>query len=264
VVRERQTLKEILEHLEEIHRRRVYADLGYSSLFKYLVKELRYSEGAAARRINVLNLVKEVPKAKEMIANGELNLTSASLTQTLLKNEKKKEQFLNTVRDLSSREVERKLIAMTGGGTGKKEVKRRCSADSVRISLILRDETMDKMNRLKAMTKKYDTAELIDFALELALKQCHPGREKGRISKGSKNYRVVPAKTKRKLFQRAQNSCEIVGCGEIHHLEMDHIVPFSLGGSNELPNLRLLCRAHHQRISIKTFGQLKMDTFLNS
>ncbi|MCK5073284.1 MAG: hypothetical protein KAQ98_07645, partial [Bacteriovoracaceae bacterium] len=44
VKKERKTTSEILEHLEEIERRRLFCDLKYSSLFEYCTKELKYSE----------------------------------------------------------------------------------------------------------------------------------------------------------------------------------------------------------------------------
>jgi len=76
VKKERLLLENILLHLQEIHRRRLYADLGYSNLFKYLVRELHYSEGAAARRVQALKLIQKVPEAKDMIKRGDLNLTT--------------------------------------------------------------------------------------------------------------------------------------------------------------------------------------------
>ncbi|MBF0360556.1 MAG: hypothetical protein HQK49_06065, partial [Oligoflexia bacterium] len=42
-VEKAQTL-EVLAHLQEISRRRLFCDLGYSSLFEYTHRELGYSE----------------------------------------------------------------------------------------------------------------------------------------------------------------------------------------------------------------------------
>ena len=43
----------IIDHLREIRERGLYLARGYSSLFQYTVKALRYSEGAAYRRLQV-------------------------------------------------------------------------------------------------------------------------------------------------------------------------------------------------------------------
>ncbi len=69
---ERQVLTSILHHLREIERRRLYSDLGYGSLFEFAVKELKYSEGQAGRRIQAIRLIKEIPAVEQKIASGGL------------------------------------------------------------------------------------------------------------------------------------------------------------------------------------------------
>ena len=49
VQRERALLSEILQHLKEVERRKLYSDLGYGSLFEYCLRELKYSEGQGGR-----------------------------------------------------------------------------------------------------------------------------------------------------------------------------------------------------------------------
>ncbi len=48
VQKEREVLGEILHHLREIERRRLFSDLGYQSLFEYAVKKLGYADDQAA------------------------------------------------------------------------------------------------------------------------------------------------------------------------------------------------------------------------
>lgn len=52
VQQERELLIEILRHLREIERRRLFSALGFKSLFDYAVKRLKYSEDQAGRRIS--------------------------------------------------------------------------------------------------------------------------------------------------------------------------------------------------------------------
>ena len=64
--------------------------------------------------------------------------------------------------------------------------------------------------------------------------------------------RYIPVAVKRAVWRRDQGCCSYVDrhsgrrCGSRYRLEIDHIVPFALGGATELLNLRLHCRAHHR------------------
>ena len=56
----------------------------------------------------------------------------------------------------------------------------------------------------------------------------------------------------RQLYQRAGSRCEHVDengvrCSRRFHLQKDHIIPWALGGSDDLENLQLLCRPHNLR-----------------
>jgi 5-methylcytosine-specific restriction endonuclease McrA len=44
-------------------------------------------------------------------------------------------------------------------------------------------------------------------------------------------------------------------CQEKRGLEFDHIKPFALGGTNDIKNIRLLCRNCNQREAFKIFGE---------
>lgn len=86
---ERKILTSVLEYLLEVKKRRIYAELGYSSLFNYCIKELGYSESAALRRIQALKLMEEVPEIKGKISSGALNLSTVSMAQSFFQKEKK-------------------------------------------------------------------------------------------------------------------------------------------------------------------------------
>ena len=55
----------VLDHLREIDARRLYLRLGFSSLFDYTVRELRYTEAAAWRRIKAMRLCRETRGVRE-------------------------------------------------------------------------------------------------------------------------------------------------------------------------------------------------------
>jgi len=52
--------------------------------------------------------------------------------------------------------------------------------------------------------------------------------------------RSVPAKVRYEVFRRDDGKCVL--CGSNIDIEFDHIIPFSLGGSNNADNIRVLCQ----------------------
>ncbi len=64
--------------------------------------------------------------------------------------------------------------------------------------------------------------------------------------------RAIPAAVKRQVWQRDGGRCSYVDretgrrCNSRHILEIDHILPYALGGSSDPVNVRLLCRVHHR------------------
>ena len=71
----------VIDHLRELHRRRLYLTLGYSSLFDYAVRELGYSEAAAWRRIKAMRLCAGVDGARERLQDGSLTMNAAAQLQ---------------------------------------------------------------------------------------------------------------------------------------------------------------------------------------
>ena len=64
--------------------------------------------------------------------------------------------------------------------------------------------------------------------------------------------RYIPVGVRREVWRRDQGCCSYVDrhsgrrCRSRYRLEIDHVVPFALGGATELSNVRLRCRVHHR------------------
>ena len=64
--------------------------------------------------------------------------------------------------------------------------------------------------------------------------------------------RAIPAAVKRQVWQRDGGRCSYLDrqtgrrCNSRHLIEIDHILPYALGGGADPGNLRLLCGAHHR------------------
>lgn len=262
---ERKTLAQIIELLQVVHDTRLYAKLGHSSLVKFLVKEYGYSESAAYRRFCALKLTREIPETKKMISSGSLGLSNITQLQTILKEKSTsvKRQAIARVQNKTSLETRKTLFAFAPEKEGEaKDSIRQTSRDCVELRVTLRSTTAEKIDKLKARTKCYETSSLIDRALDLLLERTDPALVKARQSKKSSNPRTISMQTKREVYKRAQGACEFKGCTERHFLEYDHVKPVGLGGTNERDNIRLVCKAHNQLFAIESFGLKKMNRHL--
>src|SRR5690242_5547278 len=72
--KERQIAAELISYIEEVDRRKLYLDFNFGSLFDYLTIGLKYSSGAAMRRISSARLTREIPEVKDKLLKGKLSL----------------------------------------------------------------------------------------------------------------------------------------------------------------------------------------------
>ena len=106
--RENQTTVELLLHLGEVEKRRLYVPAGYSSLFAYCTQKLKYSEPAANRRISCARVLINYPALVNKLLPSALSLTTLSLASGILTQENYRE-VTAAIRGRSRREVEEYL-----------------------------------------------------------------------------------------------------------------------------------------------------------
>jgi len=109
VLAERAAIAEVIEHLIEIDRRELYLDQACSSLYRYCMDRLGYSEDEAHRRVRVARLARKLPRVLEELRSGAMNLTGLFLLSGHL-TEHNAEALLAEARGQSRREIE-KLLA---------------------------------------------------------------------------------------------------------------------------------------------------------
>ncbi len=79
-----------------------------------------------------------------------------------------------------------------------------------------------------------------------------PARAATPTAKPCTSGRAIPAAVKRQVWQRDGGRCSYLDrrtgrrCNSRHLIEIDHILPYALGGGADPGNLRLLCHAHHR------------------
>ena len=71
-------------------------------------------------------------------------------------------------------------------------------------------------------------------------------------AKSCASGRAIPAAVRRQVWQRDGGRCSYLDrrtgrrCNSRHMIEIDHILPYAMGGGGDPGNLRLLCYAHHR------------------
>ena len=74
VAKEKECTHQVILHLAEMQSRRLYAELGYASLFDYATRALGYSRMSAQRRIVAARVMLKAPKSVEHFESGALTL----------------------------------------------------------------------------------------------------------------------------------------------------------------------------------------------
>jgi hypothetical protein len=309
VKEERRITREILDHINEVARRRLFADLGYSSIFDWLVKDLGYSESAAYRRMQAARLLQAVSEVASKLESGELGLTVLSKVQTLIRADEKrtgeristkeKSEILAKVESCSGREAEHRLAAHFPdlAMAGLKEKVRTISENQVSVQVTFTREQFQKLKRIEEVLSHThiaaSNAALLDAAMDVFLEKKDPLKKKDALKKIvppppvprdtvaevthlnrsnrnaplKRNTTAVKPSARNVEFRKSGGMCEYRDpktgrrCESRHFLEIDHIQPRALGGTNSPDNLRTLCRTHNLLMAEQIFGRKKIESF---
>lgn len=108
VAAERHAMLDVIEHLVEMERRRLYLMFEVSSLRAYCISRLGYSEDAALKRHRVARLALRLPEVLEELRAGTMHLTSLFLLSKHLTQENAAE-LLGEARGKSRRQLEQSI-----------------------------------------------------------------------------------------------------------------------------------------------------------
>jgi len=112
LVREERTASaEVIAHLMEIDRRRLYLTEACSSLLAYCQERLGYSEDEALRRVRVARLARKVPAVLDELRSGSIHLTGLFVLSNHVTPENA-DAVLGEARGKSRRELERLLARL--------------------------------------------------------------------------------------------------------------------------------------------------------
>lgn len=247
VARERECTAEVLRLLREVERKRSYLGWGFNSLYAYCRKKLAYSEAETQIRISAMRL----PGAVEQIEDGSLSLSVAAEIQSTAKREEldpeETKELMVALAGTSKREAEKKIAALFPQ-QAKPERTKPISEDLVEIRMTVTREEAEMIERLldrKSHTNfERSKAKLFVELARAALQKIEKNHLEDALPHGPGKGRNIPAATRRQIWKRDQGQCQI--CKTRHGVQIDHIVEYARGGSNEPENLRLLCGAHNR------------------
>jgi len=189
---EKKTTAEIVSVIAELDRRKLFLDLGHTSLFSYLTQECGYTAASAQRRIDAARMLSSVPEIKCEIESGALNLTQISVISQGLRQKKKenpkltvdvseKRGLLRQVRGLDLMQTQKLVSQVLDLDLQVQEKKRVQKDESLRIELTLSKEQQEKLQRARELlSHKYphlSWAELFSVLAEELIKRRDPRRE---------------------------------------------------------------------------------------
>jgi 5-methylcytosine-specific restriction endonuclease McrA len=282
VSEERRATLALIEHLEEISHRKLYAELGYASLWEFATLELGLSEGAAQRRIQAMKLLRDVPEAKASIESGKLSLSNAAKVQSFRQAEKKLGRTVNPselvakIESLSQRDCEKKLFEISPEALPRERERIVSAFEERELKLVVSPELYEKLQRIKGhlahAIPEATYAQLIDRMSDevLARLEKNKGITQSTAAAAVTTARPLPAgkrvylpvALRKTVWARSGGRCEIQHagrhCNSRYRLELDHIIPLAMGGANDPMNLRLLCREHNQYEAWRKLGPERM------
>ena len=295
VLRERSCVADVIEHLVEIDRRRLYLDQACRSLSSYCMERLNYSEDEAVKRVRVARLVARLPHVLDELRAGTIHLTGLFLLAQHL-TEDNCDAWLARARGKSKREIEQLIVcevpkpdapahlarvpeqlAMPGAKStcpgptpsmpspGKLKP---LSAEHWSVQFTAGAELHSKIELAKELLSHAvpsgDLATIFERALDTLIEQqlkrklgTGSMRKRRSLKPGSRH---VPVEVARVVWQRDGGQCTFIDaqgrrCSSRRFLALEHRRPFALGGPPTADNLCLLCQAHNLYTARQVFGE---------
>jgi hypothetical protein len=296
--REHSALADLLLAVAEFDSGAVYRQLGFSSLFDFLHREVGLSRGSAYYRQVGARMIHHFPEIEEPVRDGRLCISTVSELAKVMTEENRAEvlpRFFGLSREeakqlvaefLPAAVVPRRTIvtetpllaplpaapaivqpvgrsATHPGRDAPALVQPRTVVDPMtaaasRMHLTVSPEFVALLKKAKAGQSHVQPGATDEQVLTAALELL--------VEKQAKRKACVPPKVKREVRKRDQGKCQWPlasggTCGSTVKLEIDHVVPRGKGGPSTVENCRILCRAHNLEAARRAYGDDRMDLF---
>ncbi len=261
---ERELLAKIVCYIYEVDRRKLYLKYDCASLFDYLVKEMKYSNASAQRRLDAARILADAPELANGLASGELTLSQVSIVAQGLKQAKRessdftstaevKRELLESVKSQSTanaQQIVAQALNLEIKAVERKVVQR---DESLRLEVTFSKEEAGLLKEVKDLLSHSQPGASYRDVLVAGLKELkrrrNPAEKVGRSA--SVGLKVTSAAEVRRSVFKRDKACQWKHdsgqvCGSTFQLQIDHKKAKWLGGSDEEPNLQLLCSAHNR------------------
>ena len=296
--REHSALADLLLAVGEFDAQAVYRQLGFSSLFDFLHREVGLSRGSAYYRQVGARLVRRFPEVEGPIRDGKLCITVVSELSKVMTEENRAEvlpRFFGCSRQEAKQLVAELLpapvvprrtvvteipllapaivqpvgrdrphpdrgVPIPVAAMARTVIEPMTSTVS-RIHLTVSREFLALLKKAKAGQSHVQPNATDEQVLTAALELL--------VERQAKRKASVPARVKRAVRARDEGRCQwpthdggIFG-SEVR-LEVDHVRPRGKGGPSTVENCRILCRAHNLEAARDVYGDAHMDLFTRS
>ncbi len=142
------------------------------------------------------------------------------------------------------------------GGALREFLAKRCPKERERR----RAERKARREKLRAQKSAIESAKNIPSTTEIPVNQAPKAERIEQVTQTEKPGRAIPIAIRDQVLKRDEYRCSYrspdgVACSCRVNLQIDHIVPFSCGGSAEPENLRVLCATHNSFAAYQSFGK---------
>ncbi len=173
---EKSATLDLLEYLAEIDRRRLYAEMGFPSLWIYVHEVLGYSESQTSERVSAMRLMVKVPEVKKELEAGNISLTTTAKLATHVRREKTSAtetlNLLTSISGKTSREVEQHL-AKHAVVEFKMDKMKTVTPETTRIIIDVDQEFIELLERVRELKGNLgsSTQELLKYSLKTIVKR---------------------------------------------------------------------------------------------
>jgi 5-methylcytosine-specific restriction endonuclease McrA len=275
-------LADLIIDLIDVEDRGIHLREACSSMFEFCKRRFAMSPSQAWRRTTAARLVRRVPVLLQYVRRGEIDLSTLLLLRNVI-DETNAEELIRATRCRSKRQIERYLESRqspsAGDNKGARQAKGATSALTERLDAIseelhlleiaIRNETRILIERARHLVNtaapNATLADLVHQAFEHLVETLENAVAEARLKRARHRPPVktgyISRAVRYAVFLRDGFQCTFVSadserrCTATRHLEIDHIIPRARGGTDELDNLRCVCRAHNRYFAEQILGK---------